>query len=324
MAEKIASELPPGIDGRILKWTIEALDDDHDWEQFFAGIPGFFSSSLVKDPGPIRSELRRTFVGALSGFLDRTLTSNLVSEPIKTRRFVTCFNAADAISTCIDREFFHGVLSGRWGGVLQSVEIGKFLKGWGNNRDRETSLYSQSIVAGVIANVRERDDHWSALAKDQLRISGDVFQDYVAHGDSVLLANLIHITPKILRTFESDHHSVYMSSRILRSISQFDVQHTLPALKHRFCSLWNDVVQEARNRGPDSNPIYILQYIRHLYITLHQGTDSCPTEFSSLADGDDMLFRDSTYPLCQCNIANHGPVTPGEATQSPVTVVTSF
>jgi hypothetical protein len=42
MVEKIAFELPPGIDGRILKWTFDAVDDDHEWEQFFAGIPGFF------------------------------------------------------------------------------------------------------------------------------------------------------------------------------------------------------------------------------------------------------------------------------------------
>ncbi len=302
MADKIASELPPGIDGRILKWTIDALDDDNEWEQFFASIPGFFSSSVINNRDATLNELRRTFVGALSGFLDRTLASNLVPDPIKTRRFVTCFNAADATSTSIDREFFHGIFSGRWDGVLQSVEIGNYLKGWDNNRDQETSLYSQSIVAGVIANVRERDDRWSALAKDQLRISKDVLQDYVAHGDSVLLANLIHITPKILCTFESDHHSVYMSSRILRSVSQFDIQHTLPELKHKFCSIWNDVVQEARMRGPDSNPMYILQYIRHLYITLHQGTDSCPAEFSSLVDGDNILFRDS-YPLC--NTVNH-------------------
>ncbi|KAF8494177.1 hypothetical protein F5888DRAFT_676210 [Russula emetica] len=168
-------------------------------------------------------------------------------------------------------------------------------------------------VAGVIANVRERDDRWSALAKDQLHISGDVLQDYVAHGDSVLLANLILITPKILRTFEGDHYSAYISSRILRSISQFGILHTLPKLQHDFCDLWNDVVQEARKRGPDSDSIYILQYIRHLYITLHQGTNSCPTEFSSPADGDNILSRDSIYPLC--DIADHRA---GISTQSHV------
>ena len=224
MAEKIASDLP-GIDGRILKWTIDALDDDHEWERFFAGIPGFISSELIKNSSSILNELRRTFVGSLSGFLDRTLASNLLSELIKTRRFVTCFNAAVATSTGIDRDFFHDVFSGRWDGVLQSVEIGNYLKGWANNhegwvnnRDRARSLYSQSIVAGIIANVRERDDRWSALAKDQLRISENDLRHYVAHGDSVLLANLIHITPKILRTFEGDHYSAFISTGILRPV----------------------------------------------------------------------------------------------------------
>ena len=314
MADKIALKLPREIDGRILKWTIDALDDDHEWEQLFAGIPGFFSSKLINSPDSILNDLRRTFMGALSGFLDRTLTSNLVSETIKTRRFVTCFNAADATSTSIDRELFHGVVSGRWSGVLQSVEMGNYLKNRANNRDLETVLYTQSIVAGVIANVRERDDRWSALAKDQLRTSRDVFQDYVAHGDSVLLANLIYITQKILRPFKNDHYSAYISSSILPSVSRFDIVHTRPKLQHDFCALWNDVVQEACKSGSDSIPIYILRYLRHLYIALHQDTLSSPISFSSsTADNDDVLFHGTSYPLC--DITNH---CPGEATQNPV------
>lgn len=319
MPEKIASKLPPGIDRRILEWMIDALDDDHEWEQFFAGIPGFFGSKLINNPDCILNELRRTFVGALGGFLDRTLASNLLPEPIKTRRFVTCFNAAVATSTGIDKEFFQDVFSGRWGGVLQSVEIGSYLKGWVKNRDRERSLYSQSIVAGVIANVRERDDRWSALAKDQLCISGDVLQDYVTHGDSVLLANLNHITSQILLTVtvKGDHHSAYVSSRILRSVSQFNILHTLPELRHDFCALWNHVVQEARESGSGSIPTYILRYIRHLYIALHQDTDASPKLFSSsTADHDDVLSHGSSYPFC--DIADHCPVISAEVTQAPV------
>jgi hypothetical protein len=314
IAEEIASYPPSGIDGRILKWTIDALDDDHEWEQFFEGIPGFLSSKLIDKTRPILNELpRRTFVGALSGFLDRTLSSNLVSEPVKTRRLLTCLNAADATFTGIDREFFHGVFSQHWDGVLQSVEMGHYLRSRANNRDRETDLYTQGINAGIIANVRDRDDRWSALAMEQLRVSRSVLQDYVAHGDSVLLANLNHITRKILRTFEGDHYSTYISSRILRSISRFNIQHTLPVLQHDFCTVWNDVVEEARKSGSDSTPIYILKYIRHLYITLHQRTDACSAEFSSVADGDDILSHGSSYPLCN----SHRPGILGDVVQSP-------
>jgi hypothetical protein len=305
--DHIYEELSSELDSRILKWTVDCLTDDCQLEKFFTTVPGYFNSKVVDTPQHILDGLpRKTFVGALSGLLDRTLTSNLVSESVKARRLVVCFDAADAAFTSIDRAFFHDTLSGRWDGVLQSVEIGNYLKSRGNNRDRETDLYTQSIIAGVIANVRERDNHWLALAKDQLHISGDVLQDYVAHGDSVLLANLIHIIPKILRTFEGDHYSAYISSRILRSVSQLDIVRTLPELQHDFCALWNDVVQEAWKSGSDSIPIYILRYIRHLYIALHQGTDSSPTLFSSsTADHDDVLSHDSSYPLC--NIAGHHP-----------------
>ena len=320
MADKFTSKCPPGIDGRILKWTIEALDDDHEWEQFFAGIPGFFESNLIDNPDSIRSGLHKTFVGALRGFLDRTLTSNLATEPSKTQRFVTCFRAA--ASTGIDQEFFHDALvSGRWDGVLQSAEMVNYLNSRGNDRGREMDLYTQSMVAGVIANVRERDSHWLALTKDQLHISDDVLQDYVAHGDSVLLANLINITGKILRTFEGDHGSAHISSKILRSVSQLDILGTLPKLQHEFCALWNDVVQEARKREPNIVPIYIvpiyiLRYIRHLYIALHQRTDASPTMFSSsTADHDDVLFHGSSYPLC--SIGEHRVIS-GEITQYPV------
>ena len=303
--DRILGELSSELDGRILTWTIDSLTDDYELEKFFTAVPGYFTSKSVDTPQHILDGLpRKTFVGALSGLLERTLTSNLETESVKARRFVICFDAADAASTGIDRQFFHDTLSGRWDGVLRSVEIGNYLKSWSNNRDRETDLYTQSIVAGVIANAWERDNHWLALTMDQLHISLDVYRDYIAHGDSVLLANLIQITSRILR--EGDHYSAYISSRILPSVSRFDIPRTLPKLQHDFCALWNDVVQEAWKSGSDSIPIYILRYTRHLYIALHQGTDASPTLFSSsTADHDDILFHDSSYPLC--NIAGHHP-----------------
>jgi hypothetical protein len=59
------------------------------------------------------------------------------------------------------------------------------------------------------------------------------------------------------------------------------------------------LVQEARKRGPYSNPVFILCEIRHLYIALHQGTDAAPTAFSaSTSEFDDILRQPLSYPLC--------------------------
>jgi hypothetical protein len=45
MAENAALEPSAEMDIRVLKWTLNALDEDHEWERFFVGIPGFCSSN---------------------------------------------------------------------------------------------------------------------------------------------------------------------------------------------------------------------------------------------------------------------------------------
>jgi len=81
--ENTALKAPSEIDGRALMWTYESLDEDHELEQFFAGIPGFCSSGVVGNPQSSFDSLRsRTAALALNRFLDRTWSSNLLSETI--------------------------------------------------------------------------------------------------------------------------------------------------------------------------------------------------------------------------------------------------
>ena len=49
-AEETASKGSPEVDGRIVEWTIVALRDDDAIEGFAEAIPGFYKSSLIKDP----------------------------------------------------------------------------------------------------------------------------------------------------------------------------------------------------------------------------------------------------------------------------------
>src|SRR5260221_5991715 len=94
--EKTALEALSEIDGRALIWTFESLDEDHELEQFFAGLPGFYSSKVVHNPQSSLAGLRFRVAWALKGFLERTWSSNLVSEAIKIRRLVICIRATDA------------------------------------------------------------------------------------------------------------------------------------------------------------------------------------------------------------------------------------
>ncbi len=301
------SEWSPTADPYILRSTFYALGEDKEMDQFLESILGLFNSRLVNIPQGIPHDdvlPVGALVDALSGFLDRTFSSYSVCKSVKTRRFVICLDATAATSSDAVRDFLHRVLTMLWHGVLQSIEIGQYLGKVGKHPDPEIGLYAQCLVAGVIACAQERDGRWSALAMDQLCISGDHLRHYIAHGDSVLLANLIHITRMILRSFRTDHDTAYISSRSFPSITQFDIRHTLPELQHDFCALWNEVVQAARDTSPHSIPICILRHIRHLYTALHQDTLAAPTSFSaSTPDHDDALSHGSSYP--QCNVEDH-------------------
>ncbi|KAI0246131.1 hypothetical protein BJV78DRAFT_1286705 [Lactifluus subvellereus] len=309
-AQETASKLSAEIDGHVLGWTFDALDEDEELEQFFEGIPGFCSSEVVNEPRRNLAELDEGTMGdAYRGFLGRTLSSSFLSETIKKRRLTTCVKAADSArlslaAYSILEVIFHGSMGGV---LLRSVEIGRSLGSRGNNNNEGSALCAQGIVAGIIASVPvgELDYHWKALVMDQLGISEGVLRDYLAHGDSVLIANLIHITRQFFRSYlDGDSFILYALLDMLPAISGFDIKNTLPGLQHDFCALWNEIVLEARKRGNYNILLYTLSKIRHLYIALHQGTDSAPTAFSvSTHDLDDILAQPTSYPLC--NIPAH-------------------
>ena len=157
-------------------------------------------------------------------------------------------------------------------------------------------------MACIIAHARDRDDRWTKLVKEAFDIPDGVIQDYVAHGDNMLLAILNHLTHKAVCTGRLDQG-------VLDSLSQFDICNTAVELRQDFCALWNEIVQEARNEGFGSTPTQILAGIRHLFITLHQGTNATPNQSSAFLDSIDnfnaILSQLSSYP--SCNIPSHHP-----------------
>ena len=266
-ADEIASKPSSEIDALILERLLLTLDEDRALETFFDAIPGFCNSKLtiLPLPFPVDEKLRQ----ALDGFLNRTFTSNLVSESDRANRLITCLNAThaalgpDAVS-----QILYNILKGHWDEALQSVEIGRALRRWGHSRDHDLNV--QRIVACIITRVRERDDRWIALVKEEFCVPDGVLRDSLAHGDdSVLLSILIHVSRQAYRANSR-------SWEILSSLSEFDIRNTLPGMQDEFCTLWTEIgAQEARNQGShNTSAAQILREIRHLYVALHQDTDS--------------------------------------------------
>ncbi|KAH9972254.1 hypothetical protein BGW80DRAFT_1445977 [Lactifluus volemus] len=303
--QRIGSQSSAEINNRILTWTLHALDEDKELEQFFEAIPGFCSSPVVDNLERVFAKVEGPMASALYGFLDRTLSSSLVLHEDKKRRVMICAKAVDAahLSYATTETIFWRVFE-CGADLLRSADIWRSLRSSGDQ-----GLCSQGIVSSVIASVpaQERDSRWMALVEDQLDISEEVLQDYLAHGDTVLLANFIHITRPLFRLCLQDHDfsmRCHHLRNVLQLISKLDIENTLPRVQHDFCALWNEITREAHNRTSHDIAYYILKHMRQLYISLHQGTDAAPTAFdASTNDYDDVFVQPSSYPLC--NLSGH-------------------
>ena len=140
---------------------------------------------------------------------------------------------------------------------------------------------------------------WIALTKAEFDVPSHVLRDNIDHGDSVLLSLLIQLTRRAVRRG-------FWTPFILASFARFDICNTLPELQHDFCSLWNEITQEAWRGGAGNTAINILRELRHAYLGLHQGTDAAPTAFSAHTHHLDPVLADlGSYRLC--NIPGHHP-----------------
>lgn len=325
-AEDTASERSSKVDGDVLDWTAGALNEDDALERFFEALPGFCDSKEVGTR--IHSLLRMKIRQVMDGFLDRTFSSEFISESTKIGRLTICLNASNvALGPFAVSRILSNIFEGRWRHAPQSIDMGHSLRRWCYSSDEWIALNARSIVAGIIA-VQERDDRWIALVKDQFGLPRRVLQENILYGDSVLLVILLHVTSNLF-------HSVFppWDSNILRVLSRFDIHNTLPHLQRDFCALWNEIVREARNGRPYSTPVFILKEIRHLYAALHGRTRFSSIGVSALSastsNSDDIIWQPSSYPFCtiishRSELMSHvHGMTAGQPTPTPVSPVSA-
>ena len=303
--EKAAGETASGrssvIDAHIFGWTLDVVEDDDRLEKFFAAIPGFFNSKLVKVlKNDLPQSVLKMFWEVSDGFVDRTLLSNSVIGPVKSRRLDIGMNAMSVISILGALSIPCDILFRRWDQAPQDVGMGHVLIRWCANKNEDMAQYAQCVATRLIASVPERDDRWIELANRVLGLSELNLRDYIAHGNnSISLSIFISVARR-------DIHSDFYDWGLLSKLSELDIHDTLPGLQHDFCTLWNLCVQEAWNQRPDSYPVGILRLTRLLYIGLHEGTCAAPTNFSaSTRDLEQVLFQPLPYP--SCSIASHHP-----------------
>ncbi len=300
--EKRAKETALTSSSEIGSRALDSLDEDHQLECFFSDLPGFRSSKAVDDPLlTLTDKQKENLLEALIGFLERALSSDLLTETVKIRR-------AAIFRTSFERVYFSGfgafhvfdkfLSRGQYSDPM-AAEIVQNMISWANNKDEDQYLV-RAAVCSALVRVQQHDESWFILASEELGVTESVLQDYAAHGDNLSLAILIHVTRQQFDHLEKSSWPWFDFSHVLREASsKIDTQDTSPELRHEFCSLWNQMQSEN-----DWMTFYVLGPIRNVYITLHRDTDSAPTEFSAdTGDWDDILRKPSSYPLC--NVPGH-------------------
>ncbi|KAF8265159.1 hypothetical protein EI94DRAFT_370286 [Lactarius quietus] len=267
-AEETALKYPPHIDTRSFLWTFDSLDEDHELERFFAGLPGFRSSKLVKDPLPdLTEEQQGKLLGAWIRLSDRTSSSVLLPEPVKSRRTAICARAFNPTDFPID-QILGSIVSEDQYGPVQSTEIARLVRRWDNEN---TTAIMQALVLSLVARAQRRDHRWFAMASDELVIAESVLRDHATHGDNLSLAILIAIVRQQFTRFWTLGWPWFHFSKVLEAASKFNVLDTSQEQQHEFCALWNQVVRKVQSGGDFNMGHEVLGRIRNVYVTLHQG-----------------------------------------------------
>jgi Family of unknown function (DUF6535) len=283
-AEDYAWRLHHDIDYRALLWTFKSLDEDGERQEFFEGLLGLCNSKAV--PNALQDFINpnaRMLANELIELMNRTLSSNLVSESVKQKRVTICTKVIGTTHLFGGGWFLGRVLLGDWHRFLRCVEFGIFAQKLMNIPERVTALSAQCSAAAVISNVRERDENWYQLVSGQLNIPKPLLSRYLSHGDSILLVNLMSIVRRIVQAYSgsSEHQQsdlVRAASKTLKFVCKLDVEHTVPELQHDFCDLWNLLADRAEyDERPRVKRIttVVLEHTRKLYDALHQGTSKC-------------------------------------------------
>ena len=298
--EETALTSPPEIDTRAFMWTFDCLDEDHELERFFSGLPGFRSSKVVNDPLPsLTDEEKWKLSGGLGGLLDRTFSSDLLLAPVKDRRAMICKKAIDPEHTP-NAVILHAALFKYQHSGSVATAIADILRGWEINMNQHRILDAQIDIFSIIATRQPFDDSWYTLASNILGFPETSLRDYAAHGDSLSLVILIHFVRLQFTHFRKSYWLERDFLYALDDASRLDVKDTSPELQHEFCALWNQIVNKAKGSNDLRMASYILRPIRNVYLTLHQDTDSAPTQFSAgTGYYDDILWEPSSYPVCK-------------------------
>lgn len=318
--EKLAETRSSALDIGAVSWLLNSLGQDQELEHFLAGIPGFYRSKRVEDPAQILRVLNTDRIPkAIIAFMDRSLSSELVTGVAEQKRIRVSLKAMIADPYLLERTFHHALFS-LDSAIFKSVDFVLLADQCTNDDVPDICFLAKCIVAVAISRLDSdsfSDDRWSGIIQRGLNWSESELSEHGQQRESIKLRNLVQIARE-LHSAHPDYDDPSFRTifhNTLSAVRQLKVENASQELRREFCVLWNQMVvsmQDVR-REPAlrSNAMRILSLTRALYIPMHEGTESrCFAFLTSADDFDPTPQKTSSYPLCALSthrIAPRGP-----------------
>ena len=322
--EKLAETRSSVLDVGVVSWLLNSLGQDQELEQFLAGLPGFYRSKHVEDPAQILRVLNTDRIPkAIIAFMDRSLSSELVSGVAEQNRIKVSLKAMMVDPYLLERTLHHALFS-LDSAIFKSVDFVLLADQCTNDNIPDVCFLSKCLVAIAISRFESNsfsDDRWSGIIQRGLNWTESELSEHGGQQqrDSIKLRNLIQIARE-LHSAHPDYDDPSFRTifhNTLCAVRELKVENASPELRREFCVLWNQLVismQDVR-RDPAlrSNAMRILSLTRTLYIPLHEGTESrCFSFLTSADDLDPTPQKTSYYPLCAQSNHRISPRGPSE------------
>ena len=265
--EDLARKCSSSLDASVLSRVFDSLDGHKDIEQFLFAIFGFYNSGEVNKHSSVLEGLNdRILAPAIASFMDRSLSSNLLTNPEKQQGITICLQAMQANPLLLQCTF------GRTLRTLKSEIFRRsdfvslaFEQLRRDDADPWVKDYAQCIVAVAINRADLDNGAWIDIARAYLKPE---HAHYQWEGHNLRLCSVIYLIQH-LKDSQLESSDQFKQGgvwcNVLAEALKVNLMDTASGLQHEFCVLLDEL---SRSMAPgasemaQSNAGLILSSIR--------------------------------------------------------------
>ena len=275
--EDLARKCSSSLDTSAVSRVFNSLDGHEDMEQFLSTIPGFYHSGEVnKDSSVLEGLSDKILAPAIVSFMDRSLSSNLLTAPKKQQRIKICLQAMDAdpfLLQCTFGEILQNLNSDIFGSIAFVGLALEYLRK--DDSNPWVKDFAQCILAVAVNHVRLDDGTWNDIVDHYLKPQ---HAQYLREDHNLRLCNLIYLIrqlkdSRLENSNQFERGGVW--SNVLLEALKFEIRKPAYDLQLEFHALLDELRSIASGREQSSevarsNAGLVLSCIYTAFVQLHE------------------------------------------------------